>query len=371
MQIDHLQLQGRALVDLTNRSKGGIAVYLATWLLFGFGYDLPAREPVLFYSNLFILAIIMGARLWQQRVVSRDSDNESTKRNWNTLVFLMMIAATHWGALYALVISNQELSDVHLVMFLSTIAFSIGGSSILSISNEIRIAYPLLLNCFGIIVLLMNQNSQSTILAGMSVVMLVYIYFTTRVTNQDYWQSITNEILSNNRAKEMEILSETDPLTGLKNRIYFEQKVREEWKRGSRNSSQLSILMIDLDHFKSINDTHGHATGDTCLKFAANALKNQIGRESDCIARYGGEEFAVLLPDTSREEANSMATKMLQAVRALNIREGLENIRMSCSIGGSTTIPNHHTEYEDLVKKSDVALYLAKEKGRDQYCPIP
>ena len=157
-------------------------------------------------------------------------------------------------------------------------------------------------------------------------------------------------------------------MTQLKTRSYFDTRFREEWKRGDRQQSQLSLLMLDLDHFKDLNDRHGHVFGDYCLQRVAQTLKSDLQRETDIVARYGGEEFVVLLPDTEAEYAALVAERLRQAVADIEITHAGENVRLTCSIGGATALPDFHDNRESLVKNADAALYRAKADGRNRYC---
>tara|TARA_R110002167_G_scaffold49632_9_gene145384 strand:+ start:44 stop:445 length:402 start_codon:yes stop_codon:yes gene_type:complete len=125
--------------------------------------------------------------------------------------------------------------------------------------------------------------------------------------------------------------------------------------------------MIDLDHFKQLNDKFGHVFGDECLKKAAHAIQNEVSRPADCVARYGGEEFIVLLPNTNPKGAYNIGKRMLKAVSDLRFEVDGEIIKMTCSVGGATTTPNFEKDRSNLIKDADSALYYAKEHGRNQF----
>ncbi|HVP76387.1 MAG TPA: diguanylate cyclase [Thermodesulfobacteriota bacterium] len=160
----------------------------------------------------------------------------------------------------------------------------------------------------------------------------------------------------------------TDDLTGIPNRRSFLDRARTEFNRSRRNKYPLSVLMVDIDHFKPYNDTYGHERGDECLKKVALAIQKTLKRPSDFCARYGGEEFIVVLPDTTLEGAIFIAEEIRAAVKNLGIEheksspEGMVTI----SVGVATADNHLSVSYEDLIRQSDKALYLAKEKGRDR-----
>jgi diguanylate cyclase (GGDEF)-like protein len=160
----------------------------------------------------------------------------------------------------------------------------------------------------------------------------------------------------------------TDDLTGIPNRRSFLDRTRTEFNRSRRNKYPLSVVMIDIDHFKSYNDTYGHERGDECLKKVALAIQQTLKRPSDFCARYGGEEFITVLPDTAQEGALFIAEEIRTAVRNLGIaHEKSSPARMvTISLGVATAEDNLSTSYEDLIRQSDKALYLAKENGRNR-----
>ncbi len=125
--------------------------------------------------------------------------------------------------------------------------------------------------------------------------------------------------------------------------------------------------MIDLDHFKRINDQYSHLYGDYCLKMVANCLNDIIQRSGDTLARYGGEEFIVLLAETDDREATSVAKRILTVIRELKIYHEEQQIKLSTSIGIASVIPRSPDNAHVLINTADKALYTAKENGRDQY----
>ncbi|MEH6626197.1 MAG: sensor domain-containing diguanylate cyclase [Motiliproteus sp.] len=172
-------------------------------------------------------------------------------------------------------------------------------------------------------------------------------------------------------------LSIIDMLTKVNNRRSFDQEILRELSRASRNKSPLSCLFVDIDHFKKVNDSYGHQTGDRVLFQAAQAVKKQL-RKTDFIARYGGEEFSVLLPDCVSGRAVQVAEAIRNRVRGMTFRsEEDEPFKMSISIGVSTCEPKSHpetdlvTDAHQLVACADKAVYQAKSMGRDRTIYIP
>ncbi len=174
-------------------------------------------------------------------------------------------------------------------------------------------------------------------------------------------------MLAERRAIEMEKLSVTDQLTGLKNRSYFDQRFGEEWSRGCRQASVLSLLMVDIDHFKRLNDTYGHIFGDACLQQVAAVLRREVKREIDLVARYGGEEFVVLLPDTDAAGARRVGEILRQAIERIEIDHDGKRVGLTASIGGASELPTRASDAAALLERADEALYRAKAAGRNRY----
>lgn len=167
--------------------------------------------------------------------------------------------------------------------------------------------------------------------------------------------------------QELEHQSVTDPLTGLHNRRYLFEQLGMELRRSTRYQAPLSLLLIDLDFFKSVNDTHGHVIGDQVLQRFAEMLLD-VARSSDIIARYGGEEFCAVLTNTELEGAVHFAERICAEARRLrHAAPGNQDFTVTCSVGVVESFPGD-VGVEALIRRSDRALYDAKENGRDQVC---
>lgn len=168
--------------------------------------------------------------------------------------------------------------------------------------------------------------------------------------------------------EQLRAISLTDGLTRVANRRQFDEKLEAEWHRALRHGHKLSLLMIDIDHFKAVNDERGHLVGDDCLVALAWILKNGTQRSGDLVARYGGEEFAVLLPATDLAGARRVAEQMRTAVAATPVNSGEQAapVRLTISVGVATLTPSADTHTQELVRRADEALYAAKDAGRNR-----
>ncbi|MDZ7920604.1 diguanylate cyclase [Rhodoferax sp.] len=164
---------------------------------------------------------------------------------------------------------------------------------------------------------------------------------------------------------QLQRLSNTDSLTQVGNRAYFDEMLQTEHKRASRLKQPLALLLFDIDHFKSINDTWGHPAGDACLRYLADFLRSKVLRAGDVLARYGGEEFVVLLINSTLGDALDVAEDLRAEIATLEIPIEGRHLRITASFGVASAIPASMTSAATLVADADKALYEAKHHGRN------
>lgn len=159
-----------------------------------------------------------------------------------------------------------------------------------------------------------------------------------------------------------------DGLTQIPNRRRYDEFLDTEWRRAIRRETSLSMVLMDIDHFKQFNDTYGHLEGDRCLQDVAAALEKSLMRPADLAARYGGEEFACLLPETDMAGAMHLAEKLRDAVEQLKLphKSSLTAAHVTISVGVASVIATAERASDDLFKLADKALYSAKETGRNK-----
>lgn len=168
--------------------------------------------------------------------------------------------------------------------------------------------------------------------------------------------------------EETERVSLLDGLTNVSNRRCFDDFLDREWRRCKRLEQPISLIMLDIDHFKLFNDQYGHPAGDDCLKSVASMLKSLARRPSDLTARYGGEEFAVILGNTNTQAATEMADSVLQVIRGLAIPHAVSAVApiVTASLGVATIFPRTVADQAELIKIADRSLYAAKKRGRNR-----
>lgn len=160
----------------------------------------------------------------------------------------------------------------------------------------------------------------------------------------------------------------TDPLTGLYNRRELEQSFDREWRRAIRHQLEVSLLMIDVDHFKRYNDKFGHQRGDECLQALALIMQKVFSRGADVVARYGGEEFAALLPETSNQDAALLGVSLAKELAKHDVNASASPIAaaVTLSMGVASNTPVQGSDYTQLISLADQSLYTAKKQGRNR-----
>ncbi|MDR4509434.1 MAG: diguanylate cyclase [Candidatus Brocadiaceae bacterium] len=168
--------------------------------------------------------------------------------------------------------------------------------------------------------------------------------------------------------RKLQILSSLDGLTGISNRRHFDEVLDKEWRRAFRNGNFLSVILMDIDFFKSYNDNYGHQAGDDCLTQIAGVIHGMVRRPGDLVARYGGEEFVIILPETALENASKFADTIRSAVESRNIPHVHSSVSrfVTCSLGVAAILPGGDVSPQQLIAAADKALYQAKEGGRNR-----
>lgn len=182
---------------------------------------------------------------------------------------------------------------------------------------------------------------------------------------QGFGLALNNALAHDN----MQRMAALDPLTGIYNRRFGLLRLHEEFTRAVRGSGLVGVIMLDLDHFKSLNDTYGHLLGDRVLVKVVEAIQRTM-RDGDFMVRYGGEEFIVVLPGASCEDSLESAERMRRVIAETTVQDGNQNIQFTASIG-ITSYPEDNVEREeDLIHHADLALYQAKNQGRNRVLPF-
>lgn len=317
--------------------------------------------------------IMLGVMRWifdQSFFPDQNYTTEELKNFAQHYLLYSTLTSTLWGISGIVLFSQNTLTQaLHLILLTGVVISTLPMLTLSRFALYIQIGVillPITLN------LLLLADSQQQAL-GLGIMLMAGLLISAS-------QALTNLLNDLNATQiRMEEQAHTDQVTQMPNRRFFDQAFKTEWRRMARESKMISLLMIDVDHFKRYNDKHGHHAGDQCLLTVASCIKSVARRASDIVARHGGEEFVVLLPDTSIEDANEIAERLRKNVedqRILHADGALPRI-VTVSIGVSCCAPPppaarlNKTQDEPilypamLLNAADRALYRAKRNGRN------
>jgi diguanylate cyclase (GGDEF)-like protein len=289
--------------------------------------------------------------------------------NKNIFFASVIITGLIWGVTYALIMLQKGEYVTQFLMSLCVCGLCAGGVVAFIPHRRLSIFFNIsMLMPATITVLVSGLNISLTVMIFLFSVYMVLIAYR---GNREYWNALENEYLLEIKSREMERLSNTDVLTGLYNRRYFDEAFDREWKRSGRDNSLLSIILFDIDHFKNVNDTFGHQAGDEYLKKTAETMTSVFKRDYDIVARYGGEEFMVLLPGINADHASQMAEKVRKKIESMILDHRGKKVGATISAGIMCCVPNFNTIPDFIISCVDQALYIAKLGGRNRVAVYP
>jgi diguanylate cyclase (GGDEF)-like protein len=371
MTFERHQFNKRVLQDLKKRSTFGIFFYIILAFFVFFSDNYHERHPL--FSMTFVL-LIMGISFFRlsHLMISPKTGDRYEILNKNIFFISVIVTALIWGITFALIMLQQEEFSMQMHIAVLTCGLCAGGvvafipHKWLSIYFNIGMLIPASATLF--------VNGLNTNLATMILLFSIYLVIIAHRGNREYWDALKNEYLLEVKSRELARLSNTDVLTGLYNRRYFDQALDLEWKRSGRNKVILSIIIFDIDHFKNINDTFGHQAGDEYLTKTAESMNSVFKRDYDIVARYGGEEFIVLLPGINAEHARQLAEQVRQNIEFLILHHQGKKLATTISGGIMCCVADFNTNPDYIVACADKALYKAKQSGRNMvevFTPTP
>ena len=363
-------LETKSLVDFISRMQRGTIFYFFAWFVPAFVFKFYSVSTTFFYVTSAFCIITTLFRVYICSAVKADVYT-NTKKKKNLAIMAVSSSAVLWGAMYAFILGHDVLENSLLGITVITGMIAASAAALLSIYKLASLVTQIFILVPGMLVITSqyysNEASQTHVFLWCALaVSFVYLRQVYNTAHNDYINSSKNQLLAEIRAQKMEYLSIRDPLTKLKNRLFFDSHLEEAWLEAHSNNTMISLIMIDLDHFKKINDTHGHLIGDECLRAVAKSLKENLRQEGDHLARFGGEEFILCLQDSTPQRTLLIAERLLQCIRDTEIILKAGKINLTCSIGLANTVVNNSESVDDLLTKADEALYKAKENGRNQ-----
>ena len=351
-------------------------VYVTLFSVFPFVHEQSNPIPVALLAKTYMVEDLVLCGCATVRLLARSGTVEERRLYQIVTGFLWLYMACACWYNYEEIRLNEQvglfdlLPDIPFVALgVAVLAFPVRRSSDERSSQGV-LAHLIDSGCPVVFTLAMLALGISLVqrhfLVGISAIAASLLIYAARMTalQMFYRQSQTN---LRQARDELEKISLTDGLTGVANRRCFDQMLDREWRRMVRSRESLTLLMIDIDHFKALNDRYGHQVGDQCLVQVAQALEASLPRAGDLLARYGGEEFVALLVGTALEGGEVVAARMQSNVRALDIENiSVATKRVTISVGLVSLTPDGEMLSEQMVRAADHALYIAKGKGRDR-----
>lgn len=344
---------GRRVV-LAYVGLGGLLAYVSgylegEWLL----------TSLLMLSGILVLGLLRLWLCWRF-----DAGNPRVWRRQYSLVTLLNVMA--WSILAGTVMLHQGVNHITFIWLMTTAGLVAGGVASMSALPSLAITYQSILLLPVAVLWWYHPVPELNAVAFFALIFWGQMLVLSMQQARQHKASLRDKMMLESHAAKLKTASEQDALTGLANRRHFETIFSQEWSRLHRSCGHLAVLMIDLDHFKSINDTYGHQIGDKCLCRVSLSLREFIRRPADLLARYGGEEFIILLPDTELEGAAAVAQTLCEAMARRPLRIAEHQIPITLSIGVAAVRPADEGTSEQLLKRADSALYRAKQKGRNR-----
>ena len=344
---------------------------LASFVAWVVGFELPRADMLLWWLAIMTAAVVDFLGYLAYR---RDPAPERHYQRWHRLFSTsVVLIALAWGLAFGYLMTRV---GAEYQLFLALLLACLGGGSVAALApRSTLLAWNLALSLLPSVLWLLFQGTQLGMAAGFVLIALAAeLWFGGRDLGQQILQSLhlrfENQTLvdelqrANVHLKEQ---SHTDSLTGVYNRRFFDEALHNEWARMFRQASALGLVLLDVDHFKAYNDRLGHQAGDDALRAVARAIREVVNRPADVVARFGGEEFVVLLPETDREGARTVAERIRDALKGLALHHpDAADGTLTVSMGVSSRHPAEGGDPEQLLVRADRAMYKAKDRGRDR-----
>lgn len=349
--------------DILKRTRLGGSFYLLAWgLCWGFS-EQPAARGLAGISFTLVFGGLLMARLLHRLP---PPGSAAGLQHWLFVHWNIVLAtAATWGGVSSWVLAAPGFAASRLIAIVSTIAFSTAMAFTFAMNPRKALAGVALLILPAIGTLALQGREQLPVVLTMAVYLL-FLLLALKRGHQEYdaHTDMAFELLD--QRERFRVLSRTDGLTQLGNRFHFNCVLPVLAATARRNRAELSLAMFDIDWFKRINDTHGHAAGDACLAAFADWMRQTFRRDGDVIVRLGGEEFGVLMPDTPAAQGWHRAEAFRRQVAQTPVAWRDQQILLTTSGGVGAYHPAMDPTHEHLVQRVDRALYAAKARGRNQ-----
>lgn len=354
------------LSETLQRLRLGGPFYLLLWLLAGTASGLwdVARGPFLLIALVFLVLVVIRFRI---HGVPVGSSQATVRRRLDQIWALLLTNAAAWGAASAWLLMVTPNDAARTVAAISSYAFATAFAH--NFSMRMGRAYAAVALTYLPTLAAFIANGSLIELVLVSVLYLLYVSLALRRSHVEYMERLDLEDELRRQRDLFEQQSRRDGLTGLANRRRFSSAIEEAVAAARHDGDALVLMILDLDHFKAVNDSHGHVSGDVCLRGFADLLQHAFTKRDEMVARLGGEEFAVLV----RGQALDAAVHRAEAFRidlagAPQVLDETTSLTLAVSIGAAAFDPLRHADADAFYRDADAALYRAKALGRNRVC---
>lgn len=363
MTIQRHKINSRVITDLRKRSSFGIIFYVLVFYCISLTDNYGLRYPRVTLLSLGIFAVIGLFRLVHLYIAGKAPERHE-KLHHNIFVGSAVLNALAWGTVAAYILIQDGEQKAQLLMTICTVGLCAGGVIAFIPERRLSILYNLLMFLPAATVIL-RQGSNPTLAAAI-ILYSAYLVLITLRGNDEYWRALENEFLLEKKSEELKQASRIDVLTNIFNRRHFDELFHLTLGLCARRKTTITLIIFDIDHFKTINDTFGHLAGDEYLKLIGRCLKDIFRRETDVVGRYGGDEFVILLPDEDTAATWKLAECLRKDVAETILDYNGAKIHTTISLGMTCCIPQAGQSPESVIEKADTALYKAKNGGRNR-----
>jgi diguanylate cyclase (GGDEF)-like protein len=355
----------REASDTHVRSRFAGYYYLLAWGLLWFTSNEPWKNLWAWGGGSLLLLVFFALRSRHRPSAELDP---AQLQHWLDVHWLtILLQSLTWGLMLAGIQWHPEIVASHLLTMLIAVVFA----------TALAFTFPMRMGRCTLAILLTYLPSTAVKFhlgigdIGESVALVVYLGYLGLFLyrwNREYRIGLERELRLLQHGEQLDRLSRTDALTELGNRYQFNALLPAWLANVRRQNSQLVMVLLDIDHFKKVNDRYGHRTGDLCLQAFAERMRLVFRRDSDILLRLGGEEFAVLMPDTSLEQAIPLAERFRTSLveQPLHVQAQVQELPLTCSLGIGHVLPLCDDSAESFYKRVDDALYRAKARGRNR-----
>ena len=361
--------------DTYQRALTGGVFYLAAWLIVGVWGGAFSRTPLTSWLLVLVFTALAAARFVHRAPAEADAADGASRVRWLRRHWgIVLLTTLLWGGTFCWALLDPGFAQARTAALLSTLGLATAIAHAFSMRRGFALAGIGLMYLPGLLVLWADPGERATALV--LTVYLVYVLVSLLRSHAEYQQRLDLDQELRDQRDLFALQSKIDPLTELANRRHFSDVLDAAVAQSLRSGQALTLLVLDLDHFKKVNDTHGHAVGDACLVAIAGRLRSAFAGKGDLAARLGGEEFGVVLAGNDLAMATQRAERFRRALveHPIGIDGGAYDnlvLALTASIGLATFDRALHRDVDELYSAADSAVYRAKAGGRNRVCSQP